>query len=892
MRKRTLKRSGAAVLIVGFAAALLSGMAASSRETGPARITIDYPSDESIFPPEFTPPTFIWRDASEETAAWRIDVSFADGSSAIHAQAHGERFSWGEIDQRCISKTNELPKLSPEQASAHTWVPDAGTWEKIKQHSVTGPATVTILGFRKNDFKHRLSEGHVAIQTSKDPVGAPIFYRDVPLMPSETEKGIIKPLATSAIPLIQWRLRDVGASQSRVVLTGMHTCANCHSFSLDGKTMGMDMDGPANDKGLYALVPVKPQMSIGTKDMISWNPSQDRQFAFNRVGFMSQISPDGQYVLTTVSSAGRAPQNNYYVVNFKDYRFLQVFYPTRGILAWYSRAAGQRQPLHGADDPHYVQTDGVWSPDGKYVVFARASAREPYPPDGKMADYANDPKEVQIQYDLYRVPFNDGKGGEPEPIAGASANGMSNTFPKVSPDGRWIVFVQCRNGQLMRPDSQLYIVPAEGGRARRMRANMLPMNSWHSFSPNGRWLVFSSKRRSPYTQMYLTHIDEAGNDSPAVLVENATAANRAVNLPEFVNIPPDGLRAIATPAVDMYTKFDEAVELGKKGQYELAIALWEEIAEADPDDARVQNNLGTALSWSGRYEEAIPHFEKGLELNSQYHAIHNNLGFALAMSGRVDEALDQFRKGLEFYPESADLHNNMGRFLVVQGRLDEAQVQLEEAVALNPDLADAQNRLGRVLAARGHLGEATVHFEKAVQLNPKLADPQNDLGIALFSLGKLTEALPHFEKAIEINPQFAEAHCYLGMVLYYAMGKVPESLSQWQEAIRLEPDNALAMNQMAHVLAASPEASDRNAEEALRLAERAVQLSSGQDPEYLSTLAIAYANGGRFPEALDVAHRALQLATQQNQPELVRKFNSEIKFYEAGQPFRDTWRSR
>ena len=68
-----------------------------------------------------------------------------------------------------------------------------------------------------------------------------------------------------------------------------------------------------------------------------------------------------------------------------------------------------------------MQTDGVWSPDGKYLVFARAEAKEPYPPDGKMAAYANDPNEVQIQYDLYRVPFNGGKGGKPEAIAGASA---------------------------------------------------------------------------------------------------------------------------------------------------------------------------------------------------------------------------------------------------------------------------------------------------------------------------------------------------------------------------------------------------------------------------------------------------------------------------------------
>jgi Tol biopolymer transport system component len=199
-------------------------------------------------------------------------------------------------------------------------------------------------------------------------------------------------------------------------------------------------------------------------------------------------------------------------------------------------------------------------------------AKEPYPPDGKVAAHANDPEEVQIRYDLYRIPFNNGAGGRAERIAGASANGMSNTFPKVSPDGHWIVFVQCRNAQLMRPDSKLYIVPATGGKARLMRCNTPLMNSWHSFSPDGRWMVFSSKARSPYTQMYLTHIDKAGNDSPAILIENSTAANRAVNLPEFVNIPQDGIEAIATPAVDMYKKFNRAAELTDNGRYQDAIA--------------------------------------------------------------------------------------------------------------------------------------------------------------------------------------------------------------------------------------------------------------------------------------------------------------------------------
>jgi Tol biopolymer transport system component len=127
---------------------------------------------------------------------------------------------------------------------------------------------------------------------------------------------------------------------------------------------------------------------------------------------------------------------------------------------------------------------------------------------------------------------------------------MSNTFPKVSPDGRWIVFVKCRNGQLMRPDSKLYIVPFGGGTARLMRANTSLMNSWHSFSPNCRWMVFSSKARSPFTQMYLTHLDLEGNDSPAILIDNAVAVNPAVNIPEFVNVQGEDIERIEVHVVD------------------------------------------------------------------------------------------------------------------------------------------------------------------------------------------------------------------------------------------------------------------------------------------------------------------------------------------------------
>lgn len=794
-------------------------------ESSHAEIVVDYPSSGSVFPPEITPPTFIWRDGATNANRWRIAIKFGDGTAALHLVSAGERPSIGAIDPRCVSATNEIPKLTAEQASAHTWTPDTQMWAAIKKHSAMQSARVTITGFRAGDPGHALSFGSTVIETSKDPVGAPIFYRDVPLMPSETVKGVISPLAANAVQLIQWRLRSIDRPQSRVVLSGMHTCANCHSFSRDGKTMGMDMDGPRNDKGLYAVVPVQPQMTIRSEDMVNWNPTEERQFAANRVAFMSQVSPDGKYVLSMVTPTNKAPENNYYVANFKDYRFLQVFYPTRGTLAWYDRATRMPHSLPGADDPRFVQTDGVWSPDEKYVVFARAEATDPYPPNGKMAARANDPNERQIKYDLYRVRFNGGLGGLAERIEGASANGMSNSFPKVSPDGRWIVFVQCRNGQLMRPDSQLYIVPFEGGKARRLNANLSTMNSWHSWSPNGRWLVFSSKSRGPYTRMYLTHVDEDGNDSPAIYIENVAAANRAVNIPEFVNIRADGMLKIATPAVDMYKQYDHATGLGEKGLDAAALAEWAALAKAHPDDARVQSNLGSEFAKTGKYQEAVAHFRSALDLNPQFNTVHGALAGALLKTGQTDEALQQFQIAIETYPGSAEMYNSYGTALAKNGQIAEATAEFTKATGLNSKLLEAQNNLGVALARQGQVEDAAARFRAAIAINPRYAEAHNNLGIALLSkqVPDVSGAQDEFETAIRLRSHYADAECNLGN-LYWQQNEATKAEMLFRQAIESDPRFVKTYLSLASMLAIQSRFTDADA-----VLEQAQAVNSGNE---------------------------------------------------------------
>ena len=839
--------------------------AAVNAPGGEATITIDYPKDGSIFPPDIPPPEFLWRDSAERFLFWQIEISFADHAWTVYGVSHGEHPRIGKIDLDCVASTNAPPTLTPEIAAAHAWRPDAATWRTIQRHSVASAATVTVLGFRGNGGGQPVSRGSITIRTSKDAVGAPIFYRDVPLMPSELEKGVIKPLAAQALPLVAWRVRNVGESSSRVVMENLPVCANCHSFSADGKTMGMDLDGLQGNRGMYFLAQVAPEMAVRKTDVIQWSSPEGKLKGNIRIGFMSRVSPDGQYVATTVNPAAMsastgAPPSNYYVANFKDYRFLQVFYPTRGILSWFSRATGVLRPLPGADDPRFVQMGGVWSPDGQYLVFARAAATDPNPPGVPLAKFANDPNELQIQYDLYRIPFHNGAGGVAEPIAGASQNGMSNTFPKVSPDGRWIVFVECRNGQLMRPDSQLYIVPAAGGVARRMRCNTARMNSWHSFSPNGRWLVFSSKARSPYTQMYLTHIDADGNDSPAILIENTTAANRAVNLPEFVNIAPDGLRRIGGPVIDYYKLVDGATYLQKTGSYQASAAKWRQALELNPDDEFAERKLGALLLMMGHREESAAHLRKANEI--------------------------ELRAALETDPASARAHNDLGTLLAETGRVQEAVAQFERAATLKPDYAVARTGLGSALAKLGKLDEATVELHKAIESDARYAPAHYELGLVLSQRGDVQGAMAEWRSAIEIDPKYAEAHDSLGDALD-AQGRTAEALAHWRAAIELEPNDAQALRRAAWVLATSPDATIRNGDDALQFAVRAVELSGGKDAWVLDTLAAAYAEKGQFTDAALTARRAQARAIEEKQPALADEIRSRIALYEAGRAFRE-----
>ena len=705
--------------VLAFGLALLATMACGDSGSAPkadsAGLAIDYPLDGSVFPPEFVPPTFLWHDDTESAASWRIEFSFADGEPARSVVAEGAPPPKREIDPAAIGVNNELYEGTAYQKSARAFTPDRELWEEIKRRSVDAPVTVTFTGRGAAGKGPELSRAEVRLSTSEDPIGGSIFYRDVPLMPAVGKKGAIRPLSADALPLIAWRIRDVAQPESRVVLKNMPSCANCHSFSSDGKTLGMDVDGPEGDKGAYMIVPVEEEMVVTQEEVITWNSFKEKPKGHRTFGFLSRVSPDGSHVVSTVNES-------LYVTNFRDFGILQVFYPTRGILAWYSVETGEIKALPGADDPDYVHCCAVWAPDGKSLVFCRARGFDPYHPGQELAEYAGDPKEPRIRYDLYRIPFDGGRGGAPVPIEGASANGMSNSFPKVSPDGKWVVFTRCANGLLLRPDGELWIVPIEGGKARKMNCNTSFMNSWHSFSPNGRWMVFSSKVNTPYTQMFLTHLDEDGNDTPPVLIPNSTAANRAVNIPEFLNAPADAIRNIDVPAVDHHRLHWKTNALVKSGRFEEAVVVAREALAAELDFPRARVLLGWALFRSGQAEEGIRELRKVLAKNPEHAGAHRHLGLAYSELGRLPDARRSFEAATRYAPGDRESFKGLGRVLFGLGDLPRSRAAYEKAVNLDPGDALAHESLAVVLMRQGRVALAMEHLERVCEISPRDVD--------------------------------------------------------------------------------------------------------------------------------------------------------------------------
>jgi tetratricopeptide (TPR) repeat protein len=280
--------------------------------------------------------------------------------------------------------------------------------------------------------------------------------------------------------------------------------------------------------------------------------------------------------------------------------------------------------------------------------------------------------------------------------------------------------------------------------------------------------------------------------------------------------------------------------------------LWSDTVQKNPAAWMAQNGFASVLMQKGRVREALPHLERALKMKPDSFETQDNLGYAATLLGRIEESLPYFSRAVEIEPNRVEPHHNLGKTLLLLGRLEEADMHLRRALEIDPRYVPAHNDLGKLLLQSGHADESLVNLQQALQIDPNYRVAHYNIANTLFYLGRVDEAVSHLEKALAMEPSTPEGQ-----------------------------------KNVAWVLATSPEARIRDGAKAVQYAERANELSQGKNPLIVATLAAAYAEVGRFPDAIQTAEKASQLATDSGLALLAQAIRGHLEFYRSGQPFRD-----
>ena len=204
---------------------------------------------------------------------------------------------------------------------------------------------------------------------------------------------------------------------------------------------------------------------------------------------------------------------------------------------------------------------------------------------------------------------------------------------------------------------------------------------------------------------------------------------------------------------------------------------------------------------------------------------------------------------------------------------------------------EAHRELGRLLLRNRQPEDGLAHLRCVAELRPDLPEAREELGAALLELGQAEHALVELQSAVQLAPNSATARANLGSALLRT-GRPDEALAQDQAAVELEPANAYLLNNFAWLLATCPKASVRNGARAVESAQKAERLTGGKDAWVLGTLAAAYAEAGRFADAISAAQRALELAASQSNTVQVATLRAHIRLYQAGTAVRDPARTK
>ncbi|MEY2491960.1 MAG: protein O-mannosyl-transferase, partial [Verrucomicrobiota bacterium] len=287
---------------------------------------------------------------------------------------------------------------------------------------------------------------------------------------------------------------------------------------------------------------------------------------------------------------------------------------------------------------------------------------------------------------------------------------------------------------------------------------------------------------------------------------------------------------------------------------------------------------------TGKYLDPVTLYQTTLKQNPRCWMADYNLAIALKERGQIDDAIVSYQNAIAIRPDYADAHFNLARLLVEKGDANAALEHYRRAITLRPSEADAHNNYGSALLQLGRMDDAKHEYETAIALQPDYVDAHLNLAALFLQRGRTSEAIAQLEKAKGVAPHDASVRTSLGNALMKG-GRTRDAIMEFNQALAIKPNEIGPLNSLAWILATSADAAARDGARAVQLAERANQMTPDADPVILHTLAAAYAEAGRFDDAVITARRGMGEANKNGNNAVYNALRDELQLYELGLPY-------
>lgn len=324
-----------------------------------------------------------------------------------------------------------------------------------------------------------------------------------------------------------------------------------------------------------------------------------------------------------------------------------------------------------------------------------------------------------------------------------------------------------------------------------------------------------------------------------------------------------------------------AVFLRSQKKLEDALAEVERVIAQSPEDTNALILQGEVLRDLGQVDSALKSFDQATKLSPKTPSPYQSRGEIFRDKGEYEKAAEEFSKVLELQPGQVLTLIHRAEAYLRSNRLDEALADIEVVLERQP-LVAAHRIRAEILANMDRIKEAIVEMQRISTARPDQIDLKMQLAL-YFQVDKQPQkAIEVYSEVLSRESNSIEAFRGRGDA-YLSIGKHAAAIGDFEQALKLQPDDPALLNNLAWVLATSPEEKVRNGKRAVTLATKACELTDYDKPHILSTLAAAFAESGDFQTAIEWSQKAVDL----KDPEQGEQLAKELDSYRDGQPWRE-----